>query len=148
MPVAPFTVGEYTPYAPTKALQFGQVLEAVTPQIDENGVIQFTVAGADPWLGTPEATLLDGAGQPVLFDNGEEVKSHTLAWWVEVNPSPSYKDEPDATERQFAWTWSLPVRRAVAGVAPNLSGQYQVKVTLPSESGMQTVFSEVFDVGE
>ena len=109
-------------------------------------VIQFTVAGADPWLGTPVATLLDEDGQPVLFDNQTPMVSDTMAWWIELNEVPSYREAPELDERRFEWQLSIPAQRAVFGVAPSLAGLFRIQVELPTSEGVEVVTSDLFEI--
>jgi len=145
-PVAPFEAGDFTPYVATEALERGTVLTDVAGEYGPTEVISMTVAGSDPWLGTPVTTLLNADGEVVSFDNGAAFQSHTMGWWIEVDPVPSYKEDREAEQRRFEWTVSLPAQRAVEGVSPALNGMYQLEMVIPTEDGEQVVRSGLFGV--
>ncbi|TNE84559.1 MAG: hypothetical protein EP330_29160 [Deltaproteobacteria bacterium] len=140
-PVEPFTVGEYTPYDPATGVDAGTVLVQPAAAVSGTDVISVTVAGLDPWMGTPIAILELADGTTVLRPNGMPVDSDSYAFWVDLEPTPGYRDEPDARARTFAWTFSLPATKAVG--SRTLSGDYRVRVKLPDGT---EVVSDTFTV--
>ncbi|MCA9664866.1 MAG: neutral/alkaline non-lysosomal ceramidase N-terminal domain-containing protein [Myxococcales bacterium] len=146
-PTAPFVVGNYTPYAPPTANDFGKVLTAVKATYKANEVVSWTVGGADPWLGAPLATLETEAGQPVARPSGAPLDSDGYAFYVDLAMTPKYEDDPKASARQFAWTINFPLQHTVPGWLPQLRGRYRLKVELSKPDGSkQTVTSQVFEV--
>lgn len=141
-PVEPFTVGDYAPYAPNTAIDAGTVLSQPNPVVGTTDVIAFTIAGLDPWEGAPLATLELADGTPVLRPNGMAVDSDTYAFWVDLAWEPSFEEDPEATERTFAWTFSLPASKAIGN--RSLAGSYRIRAILPDGA---EVVSDVFDVG-
>jgi hypothetical protein len=146
-PLQPFVVPSFTPYAATMPQNLGMTVKDVATTYAATDVITLTVRGSDPWLGTPVATLQDATGKPILLKNGRPVTSDGYAFWVDLIPTPSYKDQPTATSRAFEWTFSMPASVVVDGVLPKLSGgSYRLEVVLPTASGTQTVDSSIFMV--
>ena len=139
-PATPFDVTISGGYASTTGQQAGTVL--VQPNsVGGTGLVQTTIAGLDPWEGPPVATLERVDGTPVLRPNGMPVDSDSYAFWVDLEPVPSYRDEPEASERRFEWTFNLPATRGDAGVA--LDGDYRLRVLLPDGT---EVITEAFTV--
>jgi hypothetical protein len=149
-PLSPFAAGAYTPRVPTTAESPGTVVEKVKPSYGQTDVVTFTVAGGDPWLGAPVATLQTADGTVVTWRGGAPVDSSSYAFYVDLTPSPSYKDEPAASSRQFAWRFSMPVRHKHDIGLPDLAGSYRLSVALPTASGdtAKTVTSAVFTVAK
>jgi hypothetical protein len=136
---------DYTPRVPTTATALGTALVDVPASVTTLETIEFTVAGTDPWLGTPIATLMTASGEPVLRPNGVAVSSDDYTFWTTLAPSPSYRESLNASERSFAWTFHLPASRAVPGWL-DLLGSYKLSVEIPMVDGSQTVESGVFEV--
>ncbi len=147
MPPLPGFVTDYTPRVPTTAVDLGTALVDVPASVTTLDVIEFTVAGSDPWLGTPIATLLTDSGEPVLRPNGVAMSSDDYTFWTTLVPTPSYRESLNTTERSFAWTFHLPASSAVPGW-PDLLGSYKLSVEIPTTDGSQTVQSAVFEVTE
>ena len=145
-PVPPFEVGTYTPYTPTPPVDLGAILLDVADTVEVEDVVTFTVAGSDPWLGTPQAILLDEDGVEVTYDSGHPFESHSMGWWIDLEPTPSYSEDKDSASRRFDWTVSLPVQRQVNGVSPVLSGRYQIEVRVPTAEREEVVRSAMFSV--
>lgn len=144
-PTEPFGGSTYTPYAPTPARAPGTVLSDALPSYVPTDVIAVTVAGSDPWLGAPVATLLTTDGAPVLRPNGLPVTSDGYSMWVDLAVDPSYRTAAP-TDRQFAWTFHLPAGSAVQGGLV-LSGSYKLSVAIPVGDGTSSaVESAVFSV--
>ena len=138
-PVNPFSTDGYVPYSPETPTSFGTVTQQPQAVYGADELVSVTVAGADPWLGTPLATLVAEDGQPVLFSNGTPVNSDTFAFWVELATEPTYKEQPESTERTFLWTVSIPAHRRVSGLVPELAGTYRLSIAVPGEEGVDTV---------
>lgn len=146
-PLPPFDVSEYTPWVPTPELEAGTVVRDASPVLGVEDVLVVTVAGADPWLGTPRATLVDETGEPVPDLGGHVLDSDGYAFWVDLLYDPLYEDEPDATSRHFLWTFSMQVQPTVPGYVPDLTGgTYRLQILLPTSGGDQTVESALFQV--
>lgn len=143
-PLPGFTT-DYTPRVPTAAVDLGTVLVDVPADVAPTDIVQLTIAGTDPWLGTPIATLTDAAGEPVLRPNGVPIRSDDYTFWTTLEPTPSYGSDRGAAARTFAWTVHLPATRRVPGW-PDLAGDYRLSVDIPTEDGVQTVQSSVFTV--
>ena len=148
-PIPSFDVAGYEPYVAEIAVDLGTVLVDVEPSYGPTDVISFSVAGADPWLGTPIAWLETADGEAVVGSNTAPIHSDDYGFWIGLEPEPTYKDEPDAEERVFHWTVHLPASRRVPGLLPELSGSYQLRMVLPSDEEGTTVevVSGIFAVG-
>ena len=138
-PIAKFAGYEYTPWEAETAVDVGVVQTDVAATATSADVVTFTIAGTDPWLGAPVATLeADDAGTfvPVMRANGTHLTSDGYDFWIDLAVSPTYKAEPNAAERTFSWTFNFPVKRRAAGAtAPVLSGDYRFTVSIPTEDG-------------
>jgi hypothetical protein len=146
-PLAPFAAGTFTPRVATAAESSGDVIEKVKPSYGPTDVVTFTVAGGDPWLGAPVATLQTADGEVMTWRGGAPVDSNSYAFYVDLIPTPSYKDEPAANSRQFAWRFSMPVRHKHDIGLPELAGSYRLSVALPTAGGdAKTVTSAAFAV--
>jgi hypothetical protein len=100
--------------------------------------LTFEVAGNDPWLGAPLATLQNEDGTPVLRAGGLPVDSDGQAFSVRLVPEPSYRDAPDASSRTFRWVFEMPVRHRTDVKIPDLVGNYQIEVSIPLQDGTLT----------
>ena len=146
-PLAPFDIGEFVPYTPTAGIEVGQVLTDVQEEVTFEDTLVFEVAGTDPWLGTPVATLMDANGEPVLRPNGTPVNSDGQGFTVGVQYEPSFDAEPSANARTFTWRYSFPVRHRQAIGIPDLVGSYRLEVVIPLQDGTsQPVQSRLFNV--
>ena len=145
--VAPFEVGTFSPYQATTATDVGSVLEQVKPSYTQTETVVFSVAGTDPWLGAPVATLQTASGEPVCRRGGAPLNSDGYSFFVDLTPTPSYKDDGKATSRRFGGRVSLPVRHKVDLGLPALKGKYRLQVEIPDASGgVKTVTSDPFAV--
>ena len=124
-------------------MELAAVVNQVQPSYAANGEVVFTVNGEDPWLGTPVAYLEHADGTPVTSRGGRPVTSDSYAFRVELDVTPSYKEIMPAPERAFHWTYRLPITRPVAGLVPDLSGDYRLRVVL---AGGDEVVSDTFTV--
>ena len=146
-PVAAFTIPKYTSYAAEGAKDAGTVIAEVKASYTVTDTVVFTAAGSDPWLGAPVAHLETGTGAAVKLANGRPVISDDYAFYVDLAVTPTYKDKLKASQRTFAWTFSMPVRHKVACCLPALSGKYRLRVVLPVVGGKtKEVISNVFEV--
>jgi len=124
-PIAPFGDGTYDPYAPATPLDRGTVV-AQTSTAVATDLIQVTVAGDDPWLGTPVATLQQADGTQVLRADGTPLTSDHPVFRVELEVDPPWTTE--SASRTFRWTFELPAQHPVPGAMPALSGDYRLEV--------------------
>ena len=146
-PVAAFTIPKYAPYVAEGAKDAGTVITAVTASYKITDTVVFTVAGSDPWLGTPVAHLETASGAAVKRKNGRAVTSDGYAFYIDMAPTPSYKAQRKATQRTFAWKFSMPAQHKVPCCLPALSGKYRLRVVLPVAGGKtKDVISKVFAV--
>ncbi len=75
------------------------------------------------------------------------MQSNGYAFWVDLAPTPTYKEMATAPMRQFAWTFSLPASTVVKGVLPDMiGGTYRLHVRVPTTAGDKTVDSSAFAV--
>ncbi len=144
--VVPFSAGEFSPREATTALTPGSVLVDVAAEVTPSDVVVFAVAGHDPWLGTPLARLVTEGGDPVARPGGKPLDSDTYAFWVDLEPEPSYRADEDAASRTFRWRFSLPVARAGAGRALSAGG-YRIAVTLADGTEVPSGVFTVVDPG-
>lgn len=144
-PIEVFSVGEYEPYRPEAGEGAGEVLEEVASSYGPTEVLRFTVAGGDPWLGTPVATLEHASGEPVE-QGGHPITSDGYRFWVELQPDPPYEQDVVESSRRFAWSFHLPIATEVAGIGPQLEGSYRLRVLLPTEGGEVEAISSEFSV--
>jgi hypothetical protein len=143
-PVEPFAETAYEPYQPTPPIGEGEVIEEVGATYGPTDTVSFVVAGSDPWLGTPVATLTDEDGTPITRPGGQPLTSDGQAFFIDLEPEPPYAEGLDLAERGFHWRFNLPVQHAVPGATPTLEGGYRVVVSLPAGAG--EVQSAVFTV--
>jgi hypothetical protein len=95
-----------------------------------------TVAGTDPWLGAPVATLVDEAGDAVLRGSGEPWVSDDPLFRVSLAMEPGYAGP--LPERSYLWTFELPVQHPVVGAGPVLDGAYRLSVAMPDGTVVQS----------
>jgi hypothetical protein len=124
-PIAPFGEGSYDPYVPATPLDRGTVV-AQTTAATATDLIQVTVAGDDPWLGTPVATLQQADGTPVLRADGTPLTSDHPVFRVELEVDPPWSAE--SASHAFRWTFELPAQHPVPGAMPTLAGDYRLEV--------------------
>lgn len=146
-PLPPFDVDEYTPYAPAGGQQVGEVERDVNLSYGPTEIVTLRVAGTDPWLGAPIATLTNAQGEPIRGANGQTIDSDGYAFWVDLQPAPGYRQDRNATSRLFLWTFSMPAVQTVPGVLPDLrGGTYRLHVSIPTGEGMTEAYSAVFTI--
>lgn len=144
-PIEPFDVTDVPEWELMAAIDPGTLLVDVEPSYGLDEVVVFAVRGSDPWLGAPVATLQTASGEPVLRSSGAPITSDDLAFWVDLEPVPGYREE--ATERSFDWRFSLPVTHEVPSGLPELSGTYRLVVSVPLADGTAAeVISSDFEV--
>ena len=147
-PVTSFLGSVYEPYAGPSPVALGTVIAPIAPEAPTaTDVMTWTVAGDDPWYGTPVVTLETELGEPVLRPNGTPWTSDGQAFWVSLAVDPPYEFNDTAETRQFAWTFSMPVQHRVASAGPDLiAGEgYRMVAALPTASGeVREVKSAVF----
>ncbi|MBW1877892.1 MAG: neutral/alkaline non-lysosomal ceramidase N-terminal domain-containing protein [Deltaproteobacteria bacterium] len=141
-PVPAFEVGDYTPFQAATPVALGEVVVEVQDAYGPTDVITFAVAGHDPWLGAPVATLAHDDGTPVLRSNGLPVDSDGYAFWVDLTTDPAYHQTLSAPERAFHWTFHLPATRAVPGY-PLLDGSYRLVARLADGTEVQSALFTV-----
>ncbi len=137
-PIATFEVGDYTPYTPAEPVSVGTILVEPAETAVWTDTLTFEVAGNDPWLGAPLATLQHADGTPVTRPGGQPVDSDGQAFSVRLVPEPGYADAPDASSRTFRWIFEMPVRHQTDVKIPDLTGDYQIEVSIPSVDGTLT----------
>lgn len=148
-PIAPFIVtpDRYEPYVPTPPEDLGSIVTDASSIYDITDIVYITVLGSDPWLGAPLATLVDGAGDPVLASNGKQIDSDGYAFWLELDVAPLYSEEMYPTSRSFYWTIAMPIRQPVIGLVPDLSGgTYRLRITIPTDTDPLEVDTATFAV--
>lgn len=148
-PTPPFDGTSAPAWAATDAATpIGTVLSQPEPVSFTDDVITVTVAGADPWWGAPVAMLELADGTALTRPGGQPITSDGLAMWTDLLPEPSYRSEPTAAARTFAWTFSLPASRRfnqTERLQPGIA--YRLTVTLPDgDGGAITAHSEAFTV--
>lgn len=146
-PVQPFDVSGYVPYVPTPGDAVGTVLTDVQPAVGPTDTVILEVAGTDPWLGAPLATLQHDDGSPVLRSGGQPMDSDGLGFRVVLTPEPGYGEDPTASSRTFRWIFEMPVRHRQDVGLPELDGAYRIQVSIPSGDGtLLTATSSTFQV--
>lgn len=131
--VQPFSDPDFEPIQVPTAIDAGTVITDVEPSYTSTDVVQLTVAGDDPWVGAPTAWLETASGVPVLRPGGIAADSDSYLFWVELAVEPGW--EEDATERTFAWTFSMPVAHHYPISELGLSGDYRLRVDIPRADG-------------
>jgi len=127
--IAAFDDPVYDPWVADGAIDPGTVLAQPLAKAVATDMIVATVAGLDPWLGAPVATLQAADGSPVLRANGQSYTSDDPLFRVVLSVDPPYTTT--ATERSFQWTFSMPAQHPVVGAGPALDGDYQLSIKLP-----------------
>jgi hypothetical protein len=146
-PITPFADPVYDPYVVETAIDPGTLAEDVPGELGTTDRITLTVYGEDAWLGTPLAHLETADGEPVLRPNGVPIDSDGYRMWVDHTVTPTYEDEETASERTFAWQFSMPVQKTTEGAAQLAPGDYRMRVEVPRSDGTtQDVTSSVFTV--
>ncbi len=144
-PVQPFIVSDYDPVQVPAALDPGAVIQDVEPSYRATDVVSFIVAGDDPWVGAPTAYLETASGEPVLRPGGIPADSDSYLFWVQLAVDPSWED--DASERSFAWEFSMPVAHHYPISDLALGGDYRLRVQIPRADGsVDEAVSGVFSV--
>jgi hypothetical protein len=142
--------GADEPTVPEEALGVGTVLQEPDAAPARDAVVEFTVAGSEPWVGRPLAHLQRGDGasfEDVQWRGGRAVDSDSYAFWVTLNPEPSYRDVHPPVAREFQWTFSLPITRREPGFELP-AGEYRFRVEIPEPGGSVTeVLSAPFTLG-
>jgi len=148
-PITPFDVPpeRYEPYVPTTPEDPGSIVTDASAMYDATDIVYVTVLGSDPWLGAPLATLVDGAGDPVLAHNGLPITSDGYAFWLDLAVAPLYSEDLYPASRSFYWTIAMPIRQPVMGLIPELSGgTYRLRITIPTATDPLEVDSATFAV--
>lgn len=126
----PYTVD--SPYAPSAAVDAGAVL-ADAADVAADGVITFSVAGEDPWLGAPRLRVETEAGEVVTRPGGWPLDGDDQNFDLALSVEPPWEEE--AAARTFRWTWRFSPRSPlVDGI--DLSGQrIRLVATVPQAGG-------------
>jgi hypothetical protein len=143
--VVPFDGTAFDPYVPTAPIALGTIQVAPNASYGPTDVIEVTVSGSDPWLGTPVATLIDADGNPVQRANGVVFTSDSYGFWVDLAVDPPYRTNPPPATRQFDWTIHLPAGFAVDG-PPVLNGTYHLEISVPTADGPQIIDTDTFTI--
>ena len=142
-PIAPFDDPVYTPYAAEEGLDVGVVVAQPQAEVGATDLVEVTVQGTAPWLGTPTARIRGADGSPLLRPGGQEWTSALQPFEWRLDVRPSYADSLDPQPRTFAWTLRFPVRHPVPEVFALGGGTYTVEVAFPDGT---VVESEAFNV--
>ncbi len=135
-PVLPFDTEGYDPYLVESGTGAGNVLVEPPVSVGPTDTITVTVAGLDPWLGAPVATLQTAAGDPVLRGAGMPFTSDDPLFRVSLSMDPPYSGA--LPERGYHWSFEFPVQHPVVGAGPELDGDYRLSVALPDGSEVVT----------
>jgi len=135
-PLAPFADSTYDPYQVETPVDPGTVVVQPAADLGAADMVEVTVAGLDPWLGAPVATLQQADGTPVLRPNGLPWSSDDPLFRVSLSVDPPYGT--DASERAFHWAMSFPAQHPVVGAGPALDGSYRLAVALPDGTEVLT----------
>jgi hypothetical protein len=135
------------PYIPTPPVDLGTVVLDATMVYGVEDIVEVTVLGSDPWLGTPVATLMNDSGDPVTYANGVPVDSDGYAFWVNLAVDPLYSEEMRPASRSFFWTFYMPAQLIVPGLVPDLvGGTYFLRFSIPTDTDPVEVDSASFDI--
>lgn len=134
--IAPFEVDDYAAYVPETGIGAGAVLVQPPATVAPTDTVEVVVAGNDPWLGAPIATLETADGTPVLRPSGGPWTSDGPMFRVGLAMDPPY-DGP-LPERAYHWSFSMPVQHPVEGAGPVLEGAFRLSVALPDGTVVAT----------
>ena len=137
-PIETFTPDAYTPYEAEPALGAGTLVAGPPATVVPADLVEITVNGLAPWLGTPRAQLRLEDGSALLRPGGTPWTSDHQPFEWRLAVTPSYEDQPEPTQRTFAWTLRFPVRHPVPEVFALASATYSVAVTLPDGTVVET----------
>ena len=129
--LAAFDEPTYDPRVADTPVGLGTVVTPPAPKVAGTDMVTVTVAGTDPWLGAPIATLQSADGTPVLRGNGQAWTSDDPLFRVHLAVDPPYTYAQEPTARSFFWTFSFPAAHPVVGAGPTLSGSYRLEVAFP-----------------
>jgi len=146
-PVQPFDTTDAEPVVITTAVEPGVVLQQVESSYTSTDIVQFTVAGEDPWLGAPTAFLETANGAAIERPGGSPADSNSYLFWVQLAVDPSWENDDSTTERSFAWTFSMPVAHHYPISDLGLGGDYRLRVEIPRADGtIDEIVSDGFSV--
>jgi hypothetical protein len=150
-PLPAFSGYQVSRYVVETARAVGTIAADVPSTVSRYDVVTFVVDGADPWLGTPVATLEhEGPNgfEPVRKSNGAAVDSDGYDLWIDLAVEPPYTEAAPAEGRRFAWAVHFPVTRRAATTIPTLEGPHRLSVRLPTDDagGEMVVGSAAFVV--
>ncbi|MBM4394438.1 MAG: neutral/alkaline non-lysosomal ceramidase N-terminal domain-containing protein [Deltaproteobacteria bacterium] len=121
----------FVPRAPAPSIDAGTTVKAVEASSKPDGTVEWSVAGGDPWLGTPLVTLEregpDGGFAPWKRRNGTTAGSDGVEIVLSLRPEPGWRDAPDGSARRFVWTARVPLARAVPSSAPVGAGRWRLR---------------------
>ena len=145
-PAPLFVVPPDSAWVVEEALDFGVVSVQPEPTYAPGAVARFTVQGSEPWLGAPLARLQRADGEDwadVRRPGGKNLDSDGYGYWVDLATEPSWQETTETTARVFSWTVSLKVTGRGWAAEP---GTYRFAVELPTESGVEEVVTDAFEV--
>lgn len=137
-PIATFSPDAYAPYQAEEALDAGVLVSGPPPVVGTTDLVEVTVHGLAPWLGTPSAQVLLEDGSALLRPGGTPWTSDHQPFEWRVAISPSYEEQAAPSPRTFAWTLRFPVQHTVPEVFSLASATYSVAITLPDGTRVET----------
>jgi len=143
-PIELFDLSVIDPVLIETALEVGTIVEQPV-DAGPGETVTATIYGADPWWGTPLATLQrddGGVWVDVVTPTGRTVTSDGYGFWVDLSPDPDWTDADELPmTRHFSYTYSLP-RTSRYGEAIGLTpGSYRLSIVVPEDGETETVIT-------
>lgn len=142
----PYPTPDFTPYVPMTATGNNEVTVDVPERVTVGEAVPFTFQGQDPWFGAPKVTLETEEGDVVLRSNGMEIDGDSYYFETQVAYTPSFEDDPDASEREILWTVQLMTEGPADGGWRLPEGLYQIRAEIPSKDSSTQVVSSTFAI--
>ena len=131
-PLAPLDLTKGDKYTAQNSVAESAVVEEPAESIAPTGAAVFIWSGGDPWLGTPLVALewLQGSEwAAVTLANGKPFDNHSFHMETSLEWVPGWKEDKEATAREFLWKVVLPAKRNVPTPSVLVPGTYRLKAS-------------------
>jgi len=132
LPLAPIDLSTGEKYTAADSAASPAVEQQPSAVVGTTSAAAFVWTGGDPWLGTPMVVLEQSDGEnwsAVTLANGKVFDNRSYHMETSLVWDPDWKEDKEATERDFLWTVLLPAKRNVPTPSVLAQGTYRFRVT-------------------
>jgi neutral ceramidase len=131
-PLAPLDLTQGDKYTPQNSVSEPAMVQEPAPAVGPTAAAVVVWAGGDPWLGTPRVELEredGGEWAAVTLVNGKPFDNRSFHMETSLEWVPGWKEDKEATSREFLWKVVLPAKRNVPTPSTLEPGTYRLKIS-------------------